>query len=143
MASTGSFENYDREELVKTSSNRSFGLVFSAVFFILAYFAWKKGSAYLPLWVCSGFLFLFFAVFLSNFLAPLNIAWSKFGLLLHKIVTPVVMSLMFFVVFAPIGCLLRVLNKLSLKKGFDSEVQSYWITRQDPGPKSETMKLSF
>lgn len=143
MASTGSFENFDRKEKTKISSNRSFGLVFSAVFFILAFFSWKKGSSYLPIWVGLGTLMLIMAFFLPIYLAPLNKAWNRFGLLLHHIVTPIVMFLMFFVVFMPLGFALRLFGKLSLKKGFNSQVQTYWITRAEPGPKPESMKLSF
>lgn len=53
------------------------------------------------------------------------------------------MFLMFFVVFMPLGYALRVVGKLSLKKGFNSQIQSYWITRAQPGPQPESMKFSF
>lgn len=143
MATTNSFENFDRKEKTKISSNRSFGLVFSGVFFILAFFAWKKGSNYLAIWIVLATTMLIMALALPTYLASLNKAWNQFGLLLHRILTPVVMFLMFFTVFMPLGFALRLFGKLSLKKSFDPKVQTYWITRPEPGPTPESMKLSF
>lgn len=143
MTSAGSFENFNRKEKTKISSNRSFGLVFSGVFFTLAFFAWKKGSGYLTTWIVFGVVMLIMALALPTYLAPLNKSWNRLGLLLHYIVTPIVMFLMFFVVFMPLGFVLRLFGKLSLKKKFDPQIQTYWITRSEPGPKPESMKLSF
>lgn len=143
MASTGSFENFDRKEKTKISSNRSFGLVFSIIFIVLALLAWKKGSPRFPVWTVLASLMLVLTLLKPSLLAPLNKAWNRFGLLLHSVITPIVMFLMFFMVFMPLGFFLRQLGKLSLKKDFDAQTQSYWIPRSEPGPKPETMKLSF
>lgn len=143
MAATSSFENFDRKEKMKISSNRSFGFVFTAFFFLLSFLAWKKQSQILPVWLALGILMLIMATFLPSYLSFLNKTWNRFGLLLHRIVTPVVMFLMFFGVFLPIGFFLRVIGKLSLKKSFDPNLKTYWIPRSEPGPKPDSMKFSF
>lgn len=143
METSGSFENFNRKEKLKSSSNRSFGFVFSGLFFLFSILAWENGSERFPMWIALGILMLIMALALPAFLSPLNKAWNSFGLLIHRIVTPIVMLLMFFAVFTPLGYALRLFGKLSLKKGFDLNAKTYWITRSEPGPKPESMKLSF
>jgi len=67
-------------------------------------------------------------------LKPLNILWFRFGLLLHAIITPVVLGLMFFTVITPLGWLMRAFGKRPLSLGFDRTATSYWIHRTPPGP---------
>jgi len=73
----------------------------------------------------------------------LNKLWFHFGLLLHKIVSPLVMGLLFFVTVTPIGLLMRTLGKTPLKLEFDKDADSYWILRDPPGPAPDTMKRQF
>jgi hypothetical protein len=88
-------------------------------------------------------LFLATALLVPASLRPLNWIWFKFGLLLHKIVSPVVMGLLFFVTVTPIALLLRAGRKDMLRLKRDAKCDSYWIVRQPPGPAPETMKDQF
>ena len=76
-------------------------------------------------------------------LAPLNLVWLKLGLLLHKIVSPVVLGLLFYTTVLPIGLVMRAFGKDPLRLRRDSAAESYWIVRNPPGPSSESMSQQF
>ena len=76
-------------------------------------------------------------------LHPLNVAWHRIGLVLHKISSPIIMGLLFFLVITPIGLLMRALGKDMLRLRVDLEAQSYWIRRDPPGPSGASMKEQF
>ena len=76
-------------------------------------------------------------------LAPLNLLWMKFGLLLHKVVTPVILGLLFFATITPIGLLARACGKDFLRLRLDRGAKSYWIERAPPGPPPQSMKNQF
>jgi hypothetical protein len=139
----GLHEDLSREEEVKGSSNRSFGLVFAGFFAIVAALsAWKHGWMW-P-WA-SGLAAVFLAVslFAADILTPLNRAWTKLGLLMGKIVAPVVLGLLFFLSIVPIGLIMRARGKDLLRLKFDRSARSYWIERNPPGPPPETMRKQF
>lgn len=139
----GLHEDLTREEEVKGSSNRSFGLVFTGFFtFVAGVSAWHHGWAW-P-WA-SGLAVIFLVVSLvaADILAPLNRAWTKLGLLLGKIVAPVVLGLLFFLSIVPIGLIMRARGKDLLRMKFDRSARSYWIERTPPGPAPETMRKQF
>ena len=103
---------------------------------------WHDGR----LWPWTGglsALFLAAALSCPTVLNPLNRVWLKFGLLLHRIVNPIVMGLLFYGAVLPTGLVMRAMGKdlLRLKRQPDSE--SYWIARQPPGPAPESMKDQF
>lgn len=127
----------------KTSSDRSFGLVFAAVFAIVA--AWPLIHGASPRWwsfvIAVGFLAI--AVTFPRILHPLNRVWTAFGLLLHKIVSPIIMAAIFFVAVTPIALLMRLLGKIPMQLRFDRQATSYWIVRTPPGPAGDTMKNQF
>ena len=91
----------------------------------------------------SAALFLVIAYTYPKVLAPLNLLWMKFGLLLHKIVTPVILGLLFFVTITPIGLLARACGKDFLRLRLDRGAKSYWIERTPPGPPPQSMKNQF
>jgi hypothetical protein len=76
-------------------------------------------------------------------LRPLNWLWFKFGMLLHAVVNPVVMGLIFFVAVWPTGLAMRMFGKDPLRLKLGPERDSYWIVRQPPGPAPESMKDQF
>ncbi len=76
-------------------------------------------------------------------LAPLNRLWFKLGLLLHKIVNPIVLGIMFYVVVTPTGLIMRLLGKDLLRLKRDPAAASYWIERTPPGPKPESLGDQF
>lgn len=121
------------------SSNRSFGVVFFFVFLLISiYPIVNEGS--LRIWsLIISLIFLILGLVNSKILTPFNQAWFKFGIFLGKIISPVVMSLIFFLVVTPIGLVMRICKKdlLNLKFNHDN---SYWI--ENDGPKSK-MKNQF
>ena len=124
---------------VKIGSNRSFGIVFFIVFLIIAIFPLINGDE-LRLWsLIISILFLFLGLVNSKILNPLNKLWFKFGIFLGKIVSPLVMGIIFFFVVTPIGLLMRLLNKDLLNLKFNNN-SSYWIEKTEPKSK---MKNQF
>lgn len=136
-------ETFVRPDEVKVGSERSFGLVFAGVFAIIAGFQWWGGARWLWWFVALSALFAMFALAAPRVLRPLNILWFKFGLLLHGIISPAVLGLMFFTVFTPIGWCMRLMGKRPLNLPFDRAAPSYWIERKPPGPPSESFKNQF
>jgi len=136
-------ENPGRQEEVIGGSNRAFGLVFCVVFLIIA--LWPLIDSAEPRWwalAISG-VFLFSALFFAAALAPLNRVWTGIGLLMHKVVNPVVLGLMFFVVITPSGLIMRALGKDPLRLKFEPDAPTYWIRRTPPGPGPESLKQQF
>ena len=124
---------------IKIGSNRSFGVVFFIVFFSISIYPLLKDGN-IRLWsLIISIIFLFLGLLNSNLLSPLNKLWFKFGLLLGKIVSPLIMGLIFFLVVTPIGIFMRLLKKDLLNLKF-SKINTYWINKS--GPKSK-MKNQF
>ena len=121
------------------SSNRSFGLVFFVVFLALALYPLTYSSE-IRLWLLIiSLVFLVLGLSKSKILNPLNKLWFKFGILLGKIVSPVIMGIIFFLVVTPIGIFMRLLGKDLLNLKFNSK-KSYWIEKKDQKSK---MKNQF
>jgi hypothetical protein len=124
---------------VKIGSNRSFGIVFFAVFLIIAIYP-LINSDELRLWsLIISIIFLVLGLVNSKILNPLNKFWFKFGIFLGKIISPFVMGIIFFLVVTPIGLLMRLLNKDLLNLKFNNS-HSYWIEKTEPKSK---MKNQF
>ena len=144
MASTiDTHENFVRETPVSGSSERAFGVVFTVVFAVVG--LWPLiGDGAVRTWslIVAG-LFLLAALVRPAVLAPLNRAWTKFGLLLHRITNPLIMGLVFFGAVTPTALIMRALGKDLLHRRIDPSAKSYWIDRQPPGPEPDTMKQQF
>jgi predicted membrane metal-binding protein len=125
------------------SSDRSFGLVFAAVFSIIG--CWPLLHWQSPRWWAVGVAAAFAIVALvrSQLLHPLNRVWLALGRLLHKIVSPLVMGVIFFATVTPTGWIMRLRGKDLLSLKWRPDQKSYWIRRQPTGPESETMKNQF
>ncbi len=124
---------------IKISSNRNFGIVFFFVFLIIALYP-IINSGELRLWsLLISIIFLILGLINSKILTPLNKIWFKFGLLLGKIISPIIMGIIFFCVVTPIGLFMRLLKKDILNLKF-SNLNTYWIKKE--GPKSK-MKNQF
>ena len=124
---------------IKIGSNRGFGIVFFIVFLLIAIYPLLKGSD-LRIWsLIISFIFLVLGLTKSNLLTPLNKLWFKFGLFLGKIISPLIMGFIFFVVVTPIGIIMRLLRKDLLNLKYNKK-KSYWIEKT--GPKSK-MKNQF
>ena len=124
---------------IKIGSNRSFGIVFFVVFLIIAIYPLNNGDE-LRLWsLIISIVFLFLGLVNSKILNPFNKLWFKFGIFLGKIISPLVMGIIFFLVVTPIGLLMRLLNKDLLNLRFNNN-SSYWIEKTEPKSK---MKNQF
>ena len=129
-----------KKNLVKISSNRSFGFLFFVVF--LAISLWPlKSQGDLRLWAfILSLIFLVLGILNSKFLNPLNKLWSKFGIFLGSIASPIVMGIVFFMVVTPIGLIMRFLGKDLLRIKKSKFVSTYWISREK---QNNTMKRQF
>tara|TARA_B100001175_G_C19510416_1_gene643455 strand:+ start:3507 stop:3884 length:378 start_codon:yes stop_codon:yes gene_type:complete len=113
----------------KISSNRSFGILFSIVFIIVALWPLLDGSS-IRIWPFPiSVIFLLLGIFNSKLLSPLNYIWVKFGLLIGKIIAPIIMAIIYFTILTPIGLFMRLFGKDLLNIKF-SKVNSYWIKRK-------------
>jgi len=123
-----------KSENIKIGSNRSFGIVFFVVFLLIALYPFTYNGE-LRIWsLIISLIFLFLGVFNSKFLTPLNKLWFKFGLLLGRIISPIIMGFIFFLVVTPIGLFMRIIGKDLLYLKFNKN-HSYWIEKS--GPKSK------
>ena len=110
-------------------TNRNFGLVFFIFFLIISIWPLIDGGT-LRIWsVVISLAFLFLGLLNSKILSPLNLLWMKFGELLGKVIAPMVLSLIYFLVITPIGLLMRLIGKDFMKKNFSKKNNSYWIKR--------------
>ena len=125
-------------EKIKVSSNKSFGIVFSIFFAAVALYPLINHEEF-RLWaLVISITFLILGLINSAILTPLNLIWFKFGIFLGKLVSPIIMGLVFFCVVTPTGLIMRLLKKdlLNLEK---KEKKSYWIERE----KKSDMKNQF
>jgi len=138
-----SHEVFFRDEKVVAGSDRSFGLVMAAALAtVTSLNAWHLGR----LWPWTGglaALLLAAALLRPAILHPLNLIWLKFGLLLHRVVNPVLMALIFYGTVLPTGLVMRMMGKDLLRLKRQPGADSYWIVRKPPGPSPETMRDQF
>ena len=124
---------------LKIGSNRSFGIVFFIVFLLIALYPLIH-SEEIRFWsIIISLIFLVLGLLNSKILAPLNKLWFKFGIFLGKIISPLTMGIIFFLVVTPIGLIMRLLGKDVLNLKYNKS-KSYWIEKS--GPKSK-MKNQF
>jgi hypothetical protein len=143
MAMTNYPQYHNASAQTVVSSDRTFGMVF-AIFWAVVSFLPVLHAGSVRFWaigLSAGFLAS--ALLFSSVLHPLNLLWAKFGELLHRIVSPLIMALLFSLGFTTIGVLLRVLRKDLLRLKTESEAKSYWIPRSPTGPPAETMLNQF
>ena len=123
----------------KISSNRSFGILFCILFAIIAFWPIINGNP-LRLWpIPISVIFLILGLLNSKLLNPLNVVWVKFGELLGRIIAPVVMAIIYFIIVTPIGLFMRLIGKDLLNIKF-SKTNTYWIKREK---KISSMKKQF
>lgn len=127
-------EDLKRDEAPKSSSDRGFGLVFAVLFAIIGFWPLLDGAA--PrLWALApAAAFLALAWLAPRTLAPLNRLWTRFGLLLARVMNPLVLGLLFYGAVTPMGLVMRALGKDPLRRRFEPEAASYWIARRPAGP---------
>ena len=144
MNNQGAFhEDYETRVETRTSSDRAFGIIFSAVFSIIAFWPVISDDS-VRWWALTSSAMLFvISVARPSLLSPLNKMWTFFGVCLHRTVNPIIMGLIFYFVVTPIGVTMRLFKKTPLDLKFEPKAKSYWIERTPPGPPAENMKNQF
>ena len=136
-------ENLSRSHVAERGSPRGFGIVFAAVFTVIGLWPLMDGEGARVWALAAGAAFLILALMRPSLLAPLNRLWLGLGAVLHRIVNPLVMGLMFFAVITPTALILKLIGKDLLRRRFSPGTQSYWIPRQPPGPEPQSMRNQF
>ena len=124
---------------IKIGSNRSFGIVFSIIFLIIALWPLLNEQSLRTWALIISLIFFFLGIINSKFLTPLNKIWFKFGIFLGRIVSPVVMGVIFFFVVTPTGLLMRYIKKDIIGLKYNNN-KTYWIEKKEP---KSTMKNQF
>ena len=137
--SNGHHEDFSREVPRQGPSNRNFGAVFSGVSLFLALWPLVRGRAMRPVWLGVSAVFFVVCLVAPSLLGPLNRAWTRLGVLLGKIVNPIVTGLLFYVVFTPVAMIVRWMGKDLLALSRDEGAESYWIRRS---PSAEATEMS-
>jgi hypothetical protein len=141
--SSATHEDFSREHEVRTSSDRTFGLVVAAFFVALALVPMllHRAPRIWALPIAAAFLLV--AIIRPVLLAPLNKLWARLGLLLNRITNPVIMVILFYGAVTPIAFLMRIAGKDQLGLEWKPEARSYWVPRTPPGPLPESMRDQF
>ncbi len=124
---------------INISSNRNFGIVFFVVFLIVSFYPLINDENIRYWSLIISLIFLILGLIDSKILTPLNKIWFKFGILLGRIISPLVMGIIYYFVVTPIGLLMKILRKDLLNLKFNKD-KSYWIEKTDPKSK---MKNQF
>ena len=114
----------------KLPSNKNFGIVFFSVFLLLAIYFFVNEEQLSKWALLTSLIFLVLGLINSKILSPLNILWFKFGILLGKMISPLIMGIIFFLVVTPTGLIMRVLRRDILNLKY-SKNKSYWIEKKD------------
>jgi hypothetical protein len=130
-------------EPAASSSDRSFGLVFAGLFAVLTLQNWWRAGGAWPIYLAIALIFLTTALVRASLLGGFNRAWTKLSSLLGALATPIVMTLLFFVVVTPLGLLMRFAGKDTLRLRGPRKGDSYWIVRDPPGPSGDSMSEQF
>ena len=119
-----------KNQKIKIGSNKGFGIVFSIVFLVIAFWPMLNGNEINYWSLAISIVFLILGLINSKILTPLNTIWSKFGILLGNVVSPIVMGIIFFLIATPTSIIMKLLGKdlLNLKKNNNN---SYWIEKNN------------
>ena len=119
-------------KIVNTSTEKSFGIVFSIVFLIVSLYPLINSESFRIWALVVSFSFVSLAFLAPKILSIPNKLWFKFGILLGSIIAPIVMALVYFITVLPTGIIMRLLGKDLLKQKLDKNTKSYWIERKEP-----------
>lgn len=126
------------------NSDRAFGFFFTFVFLALSAYFYLSGDKLNTFLILTLALICFFcSIFCAKVLHPLNVAWFKLGILLHRIISPIVLAVLYFVLITPIAFIVRLKGRDELNLSKDVAVDSYWIKRGPNSPTSESMRKQY
>ena len=129
---------------VKGSSDKAFGVTFAVVFALFGLWPWLVRGQPPHVWALGlALLFGTAAFLLPRLLSPLNRLWFRFGMALHHIVNPIVMTLLYYGAFVPVGLVAKLTGKDPLRLKCNRQGASYWIRREPPGPAPQSMAKQF
>ena len=131
------------DEVIVGPSDRNFGFTMAAVFALIGGYGLYKASSHAPIWLGIAAVFAGLTLIRPQWLNPANRAWLKLGLLMYRVVNPVIMAILFFGAMLPIGLVMRLFGKDFLKLERVSSLPTYWLPRSDPRPPSESMRQQF
>ncbi|MEX0733337.1 MAG: SxtJ family membrane protein [Steroidobacteraceae bacterium] len=132
-----------RQTQIPLPTDRSFGITFAVVFALVgAWLLWKE-SEYSTAALIVAAIFLLAAFAFPKVLRPLNVAWMHLGLLLNRVVSPIVMGVIFFGLLTPLAAILRLRGRDVLQRSFDPARESYWVKRNPPGPDGSSFPRQF
>jgi hypothetical protein len=132
-----------QNEIVAGPSDRNFGFTMASVFALIGAVLWFKASSYAAVWLGVAVVFAGLTVWRPQSLGLANRAWLKLGLLMYRVVNPVVMAILFFGAILPIGLVMRLFGKDFLHLARDRSSPTYWLPRSDPRAPSESMRQQF
>jgi cell division protein FtsW (lipid II flippase) len=138
-------DSFTARTRIKESSDRSFGLIVGIALAIIGgvRFHLHALTAIEIGLFAAALLLIITGLVAPRLLRPANKAWLKFGRLLFMISNPVMMALIFFISFVPVGLIMRLAGKDILRLKFDARAETYWLDRNPPGPAPEMMKFQF
>lgn len=127
----------------KTPSNRSFGFLFTVVFALWGAWWWWRARPSAPYLLAIAVVFALVTLLRADWLAPLNRAWMRLAELLNRIVSPVVLGVLYYGLVTPYGTIMRLLGRDPMHRRFEAQARSYWIPRQPPGPPPDSLSNQF
>ena len=133
----------EHDEIVVGPSDRNFGFTMAAVCALIGSLGLYKGSSHAPIWLGIAAIFAGLTLWRPQSLGLANRAWLKLGLLMYRVVNPVIMAILFFGAILPIGLAMRLFGKDFLRLQRDRSLPTYWLPRSDPRPPSESMRQQF
>jgi Saxitoxin biosynthesis operon protein SxtJ len=133
----------EQDEIIVGPSDRNFGFTMAVVFALIGALGLYKSSSHAPIWLGIAALFAGLTVWRPQSLGVANRAWLKLGLLMYRVVNPVIMAILFFGAILPIGWMMRIFGKDFLRLRWDRSASTYWLPRADPRPPSESMRQQF
>jgi len=151
MVNNGAHEPFMGHDDAKIGSERGFGALFAAVFVGIGLWpaiewGWlpRLNAGLVRYWALAVGAFLLAAgLWFPGSLRPLNVFWFRLGLLLGRLINPIVLGILFFAVFTPFGVLMRLFGADPLRLRLDRGARSYWIRREPSGPSGDTMKHQY
>jgi hypothetical protein len=144
MSTSKPSTSHDRaDKPANRSSDRAFGVFFALLALILGVWPVISGGRPVLVLLGIGLLLLIVAAAMPKLLRPFNRLWFEFGLLLHKLISPLVLGLIYLTSVVPVGLLMRMFAKDPLRRRFEPELHSYWIPRDPPGPQSDSLPRQF
>lgn len=144
MSTSSPSASHDRaEKPANRSSDRVFGIFFALLALVAGSWPVITGGSPIRSLLGIGSVLAVVAAVQPKLLGPLNRIWFEFGLLLHKLISPLVLGLVYLTSVAPVGLLMRMLGKDPLRRRFEPALKSYWIPRDPPGPRADSLPRQF